>query len=162
MMVKLLGTAMFISCGAMMGASKLREEKETIANLEKIIRGLGILEGEIKLCSRPLPDAFEKMALEAGELFSPLAENCRNMSAAEVWEKWMEEQSLPYAAMEIMKSLGGVLGQYDGERQAVEIMAVRIGLGEIRDGIREKMNSSSKHYPLMGACFAGIAAMMII
>ena len=163
MMLKLVGAAMLVACGAMLGMGRLNEEREKIKLIDKIIRALGMLEGEIKLCSRALPDAFEKIARELDDnLFANLSETCLSMNAGEAWKNWTENLPLPSSATQLLHSLGECLGQSDGEKQAMEIVAVRTRLVEMNEEMRSKIKASAKNYPLIGACFAGMAAMMII
>ena len=162
-MIKLIGATMLVACGAMLGMGKLNEEREKIMLIDKIIRALGMLEGEIKLCSRALPDAFDKIAKELDDdLFSNLGENLLTMNAGEAWKNWAQNLPLPPLALLSLESLGECLGQYDGEKQAMEIVAVRTRLVEMNEEMRSKIKASAKNYPLIGACFAGMAAMMII
>ncbi len=166
MSVKILGAGLLIICGGALGFSRLSAQRRQISLLEDLDSSLAVMEGEIALCSRALPEIFETLARESSrecaELFGELVKSCERMSAGVAWRECLEKMELPPEALRALVSVGAVLGAYDGERQRAEIAHVRERLGAIRDSIKAELAAKGKSYPTLGACFAGIVAMLMI
>ncbi len=163
MILKVMGAALMVACGAVLGTKRLAEAGKKISLLEDLDAALASMEAEISLCLRPLPDIFSRLSLgKGGELFQGLSEMCDSMSAGEAWTKWCGELDIPWEAKRSLGSLGDILGAYDARHQGAEITAVRTALGCIREGLQREKDSKQRHYPMLGACLAGIAAMLII
>jgi len=162
-MFKLIGSALLVACGAYIGAKKLLETRESIRLMDRLENSLAVMEAEISLCSRPLPDVFEQLSRETeGELFVALKESCALFSACEAWKQWCKGLEIPVEAKNALYSLGEVLGQYDASRQSAEILMARKHIGRIKEGLKKEEDAKQRNYPILGACFAGIAAMLII
>lgn len=166
MTVKLLGAALFVLCGGIIGYHPVRTLKQQLRLLECIDSALGIMEGEISLCARPLPDIFDSLSRTAEkkqrDIFSEIKNNCLRLSGGEAWCLVMGELELPEEARRALCALGTVLGNCDGKRQSAEISNVRAKLAFIGQQLRAQLESKAKSYPGIGAGIAGIAAMLIV
>ena len=56
MIIKLLGGFLLVLCGGMLGLGRLKEIKSQLFTIEEMDRCLALMESEIALCERPLPD----------------------------------------------------------------------------------------------------------
>ena len=163
MLLKLVGLLLLVCCGAIWGLKQLRDTVAAIESLDALDGALSAMEAEINLCLRPLPDIFSRLSSgKLGEIFREMAENCDIMSAGEAWGIGIEAIELPREAHKGLERLSGVLGLYDAQRQSREIRSVRDALRGIRSGLLREKETKKHHYPLLGACFAGIVAMIII
>ncbi len=163
MMVKIIGAALLVACGGALGLGRLHAAGGRIALLNMLDRALSMIEAEISLCSRPLPDVFEQLRRETDcELFAALSESCAYLSAGDAWRLWAEGLELPPEGKVVIGSLGEVLGRYDASRQSGEIRAVRERLKGMQENLQREKETKQRHYPVLGACLAGIAAMLMI
>lgn len=166
MTLKMLGAALMIAAGGALGFGGMTALHRRLRLLSALDASLALMEGEIALCRRPLPETFELLAQRGAEetrgLFACLALKCADMPAWEAWEECCALLELPEGAKGALLSLAPVLGAYEGERQSVEIAAVRRSLSASAAELRAEIASKGKSYPALGACLAGIAAMMLI
>ena len=164
-MLKLAGAAILILCGAMAGAAMLRERRRSLVLLEELKSALGLIGGEIELCARPLPDIFRSLSRRGGTVgafFFAVCEGCAQLPAGEVWQRCCGELELREEEKCTLAALGDVLGQYDGQRQAVEIESVRRRIGEFEQRRQNEIREKGKSWPMLGACAAAMAALLII
>ncbi len=166
MILKILGVALLVLCGGAVGFGRLAALRRHIGLLAAIDNSLDMMEAEIALCGRPLPEIFELLALrgarETRGFYSSLAEKCGYMSAAEAWVECSSQLELPDEALRAILSLAAVLGAYDGERQSGSIAALRRALSLTANSLKAELGSRAKNYPALGACLAGIVAMLMI
>lgn len=165
-MIKLLGALLFILCGGILGYGKLSKLKKRLSVLESIDDALAVMDGEIFLCERPLPDIYMLMAERNSDLlrdvFLNMNEDCLILSAGRAWCKGIRDLDLTEEAEKILLGLGSILGVVDGQRQSAEIKNARAALWEMRNRLRNSLQEKGKSYPLLGVCFAGILALVII
>ncbi len=166
MIIKLFGGILLVLCGGLLGFGQLKEIKRQLSVIEEMDECLAMMESEIALCERPLPEVFEKLALKYAKscscAFSEMSEICLKSSAAEAWSKGVERLELCDDAEKALLSLGEILGLTDGRRQSAEIENTRKRLSSVMDKLRRQIAEKGKSYPLLGFCFAGIAALIII
>ena len=166
MIIKLLGGFLLVLCGGMLGLGCLKEIKRQRFAIEEMDRCLALMESEISLCERPLPEIFEKLALictkSCRSVFSEMSQACLEKSAAEAWRRGVAKLELGDEAENALLSLSDVLGFTEGRRQSAEIENTRKRLSPLMEKLRHRIEEKGKCYPLLGACFAGIAALMII
>jgi stage III sporulation protein AB len=127
-MMKLLGAALIVLTGAMIGHLKARRLADRPAQIRRFIRALQQLETEISYGFTPLPEAMQRLAQQTSE---PLTSLFRGMAAKlipglgwtvkESWEQAVIEH-WPYTAMregeqDILLQLGHSLGTTDREDQ---------------------------------------------
>ena len=166
MILKLVGVILFLLCGVMLGFGRVKEIKKQLSLMEDMDACLALMESEIALCERPLPDIFEKLSFNCSKCCSQafwlMSEVCQNSSAAEAWRMGMESLELGEEAKKVLLSLSGILGVTEGRRQSGEIVNTRNVLSSIMEKQRRLLAEKGKSYPLLGFCFAGIAALILI
>ena len=161
-MLKIIGGGLLVFSGAALGLGILRERGRCLALLRTVDRALSFMETEICLCLRPIPDIFRDLdSKEPGGLFQRLSEGGEYLSAGEHWANWAEELPLPPEGRDIISSLSAVLGMCDIERQSTEIKRAREGLHALVVELEAEKKAKMRHYPLLGACMAGIAAILL-
>lgn len=165
-MLKILGAALLVLCGAAVGFGRVRDMRAQLALLRAMDASLALMAGEIELCARPLPEIFGILALrgarETRSFFARLEQKCTVVPAGEAWEQCCAELGLPEGGKRALLSLSAVLGAYDAQRQGGEIALVRSGLKAEEECLLEALRSKGRGCPALGACLAGIAALMII
>jgi len=164
--IKVLSVALLMLGGALLGTKSLARIKAELKLTEAMAAALGLMSGDIGLCARPLPEVFARAA-QCGpealrELFGAMSLRCGLESAAEVWQKCAEGLELGDTAKKALMSLSPVLGAYDAESQCREIERVRGLLYAEVERLRAEIGSRAKNRPALGACLAGIAAMLLI
>ncbi len=166
MSLKVLGALLLMFCGGFVGLSKKKSLRRNALLLEQLESSLAYISAEIALCCRPLPEIFEYLSTSHSKavsgFYSSLVQKCESMSAGEAWDVCCRELELPEDALRALCSVSSVLGVYDGERQSSELEMLRISLGNVRNRLTAEMKSRAAGYPALGACLAGIFAMMII
>ncbi|MBE7016702.1 MAG: hypothetical protein E7420_00890 [Ruminococcaceae bacterium] len=166
MTAKLIGVVLFVICGGIIGYGRLREIKRQLAVIEEMDSSLALMESEIALCERSLPDIFENLTLKCAKhcsgAFSKMRDVCLVSSAGEAWRGGVETLELVGEAENALLALGGVLGATDGKRQSAEIANARITLLAVKEKLSKEMNEKGKSYPLLGFCIAGIVALMLV
>ena len=164
--MRILGAALLVLCGAALGLGRLANMKKTMAFLRAMDKALGLMAGEIELCARPLPELFELVSVRGDEpvrgFFACLWAKCSFMSAGEAWGECCRVLELPEGIKAALLPLGAVLGCYDGPRQCAELALVRRSLTAEAEAVRERLASKGRTWPALGACLAGVAAMLII
>lgn len=165
-MLKILGAALLVLCGGVLGFGGLKKLREELAFLRAMDGALGIMAAEIELCARPLPDLFALLGergVERTRGFFLLAyAKSGDMSAGEAWAECCRQPSLPKSAREALAPLSAVLGAYDAERQCGEIALARRALASEAARFEQKLGSRGQSWPALGACLAGVAAMLMI
>ena len=165
-MLKILGAALLVLCGALGGLSRVRQAKDGLALLEELHAALGLMAGQIELCARPLPDILELLSRESGgqsaAFFAAAAECCALMPAGEAWRRCCGGLALADAEKRARAGLGSVLGCYGAEKQAAEIEALRRRLAEFAEGRRREIAEKQKGLPALGACLAAMAALLVM
>ncbi len=165
-MIKLLGAIILVLCGGVLGFGKRMFLRRRIALLNALDSSLSLMTAEIELCGRPLPEIFALLALrgaeETGPFFASLAEKCGSMSAAQAWDEACRGLELPQEALRALSSASAVLGAYDAQRQSAEIGSLRRSLVSVRENLSAELHERGASYPVLGACLAGIFAMLMI
>ena len=165
-MLKLIGAVMLVACGAFAGMGRLSALRREMAVLRALDTALAIMAGELEFCARPLPELFALISERSGgkvsAFFSELEEKCCRKSFAEAWKDCCRSALLPTAAVGTILPLGDVLGMYDIPRQCAEISLARRNLGLELEKLEERLRTKDRFWPALGACAAGMAAMLII
>jgi len=165
-MLKLIGAALFILCGGVLGFSKLAENRRSLELMRAMDNALGLMAGELELCARPLPELFELLAIRGDArvrgFFACLSLTCSAMGATEAWRRCCSTPEIPERVREILLSLAAVLGSYDAEHQCAEIELVRRQLKAEESRMQTFLSTQGRSWPALGACIAGAAAMLLI
>ncbi len=166
MILKIVGGALLVLCGGIIGYEKLKEIKRQLAIIEAMDDCLALVENEIALCERPLPDIFETLSIKSPktcrDAFSVMSKSCAEVSAGQAWDKGIKTLDLDGNAETVLLSLGEVLGAMNGKRQSAEIEKTRNILRSVRQRHIKQIEEKGKTYPLLGFCFAGIIMLLII
>lgn len=165
-MLKIAAGGLLVICGALLGRGRLTELKSRLALMLAVDDALALMAGEIVLCARPLPEAFESLSVRGPEgtreFFRALSRGCAEKTAAEVWAECCGGLDIGEGARAALMTLGAVLGCYEAQRQGAEIERVRLGIRTEAEGLRQLISSKGKSWPALGACFAGMAAMLLM
>lgn len=164
--MKFAAASMLVVCGALLGRSRLSSLKSRLGLLGAMDSALALMAGEIELCARPLPEIFENLAcrgpVELRGFFFSLSLGCAQKPAGEVWAESCRSLGLGGETFSVLCSLAPVLGGYDGRRQAAEIERVRQYLERETERVGGEIALKGKSWPALGACFAGMAAMLMM
>ena len=165
-MLKIIGAGLFILCGAMLGIGRLCTLRREISVFREFDKALSLMQAELEFCARPLPELFSILS-GRGEgcvsaFFESAAEKCLIMNGSESWRMCCMDESVPAAAAEAMLPLGDVLGAYDVQRQCGEIALARQNLFRESERLERRISEKERFWPLMGACAAGVVAILII
>ena len=165
-MLKLIGGILLLVCGGILGWEKLKEIKNQLAIIEGMDECLALMESEIALCERALPDIFENLAERCPKscknAFSLMSEQSAGLSAGEAWKIGIKTLGLYDEAENALLSLSEILGAMNAKRQSAEIEKTRNILRAAAHTQTKRIEEKGKTYPMLGFCFAGIIMILII
>ena len=157
--LRLLGSALLVAAGAMLGHGKLAEMERRARCLRELCAALGRMEGEIDALQSPLRDVFSRLTdcmffrlVSAGFGAEPLEK---------LWRRAAETLPLSEAERETLGNLGGVLGRCDAQRQAGEIGLVRRRLAESADALEREIAARGRRFAGLGAAFGAMLAAVL-
>ena len=166
MILKFIGGILLVLCGGSIGVKKLNYVKKSLAALEGMDNSLTLMEGEIYLCERPLPEIFEMLQQRSCEpcsaAFEKMNEVCFNCGAETAWINGIKSLALPEDAEKALMALGTVLGSTDGKRQSAEIQNTRNSIAASKERLKREIEEKGRSYPLLGLCFAALAAIILV
>lgn len=171
-MLKLLGAALIVLAGAMIGHIKARRLADRPAQIRRFIRVLQQLETEIAYGFTPLPEALFKLAHQTAEpfatLFADIAANLRSGSGLTVKEAWEQavKERWPYTAMQegeqdILLQLGSSLGTTDREDQLKHLRLTSSQLGSMESEAAEEQRRFEKMWRSLGVLGGALIVVMM-
>lgn len=171
-MLKLLGAALIVLAGAMIGHIKARRLADRPAQIRRFIRVLQQLETEIAYGFTPLPEAMHKLAQQTAEplssLFAGIATKLRSGSGLTVKESWEQAvmERWPYTAMQegeqdILLQLGSSLGTTDREDQLKHLHLASSQLGSMESEAAEEQRRFEKMWRSLGVLGGALIVVMM-
>ena len=153
-MLKILGAALLVLCGGVLGLGGLKRLREELAFLRSMDGALGIMAAEIELCARPLPELFATLSGRCGgegkTLAGMVTEGFSSPERASFGAIWASALTgYPRREREILLRLGDVLG-----RGAVEMQLPVIAL--CRREMELSLREAAKHRREMSRVYIGL------
>lgn len=157
--VKLLGAALLTAAGALLGWERTGALRRRLALLRELSAGLGVMADELTALQTPLPRILER--LRNRPFFALVHAGFGGEPFAELWTRAARAPDLAPADREALASLGAVLGRYDADRQAAEIMLTRRRLDQSATVLEAELAGRAKNFTALGASFGAILAVIL-
>lgn len=157
--VKLLGAALLTAAGALLGWERTGALRRRLALLRELSAGLGVMADELTALQTPLPRILER--LRNRPFFALVHAGFGGEPFAELWTRAARAPDLAPADREALASLGAVLGRYDADRQAAEIMLIRRRLDQSATVLEAELAGRAKNFAALGASFGAILAVIL-
>lgn len=140
------------------------KELKSLSNL------INILQNKIKFTHKPLGEIFEEISnvqenIEISKIFSKTGQRLEKQKIEDAWNETITEQRIflnfKDEDIELMKSLGNVLGKTDIDGQMSEINQFKVLLESSIKNSEEEKAKNSKMYKSLGAII-GLAIVIIL
>lgn len=170
--IKLLGSVFIIISSTMIGIEYSRKYSKRLNNLKYLQNCIQMLETEIVYSSNQLPDALESIYIKGNAKVSFLFNNIKeylienkDKSLFESFkhniEKSKDKLYLDSDDVEILLSLGRILGTSDAVDQQKHFKTAIMNLEVNQRDAKEKKDKNEKMYRSLGVLF-GVAVVIIL
>lgn len=157
-MIKIFGCFMVVLGCAGLGWMKSFQLQRNGAMTTDFIDALAFMLREITEKHRELPYLLEKLGKKensyVGDYFRQLAQDFHVNYEPTFSERWTdsitERLELPQSLVNLLLPLGGVLGQYDAEKQGQAILQVIDDLRGLKESQKEEFLKMRKVYGVVG------------
>ncbi len=170
-MLKVLGFLLFVAGTTLMGLSAVASLRERVTCLRGFLGALELMERELSFNLTAVPELFSRLARSAeppaNKFFACCAKGFSNLgerSVEEIWRSALSESRLPLGEdeSETLRSVGQVLGRYDGEGQQAVIMIARESLGRSLVRAESDRERLSRVYGALGLTGGIFLALIIL
>lgn len=164
-MIKIIGAALLVCGGTMLGAGRCNDLKRRLKLIEGLDRSLALMKSEICEMLSPLPDVFGELAQSGPPavrgFFSEMIVGERD-GLADAWAQAVSRLDLSKSDRERLAALARILGRFDADVQREEIQRLRESLGISAGELRREINSKGRSYAGLGACFGAMLALILL
>ncbi len=169
MYIKAVGVLCVSMCGLLTGNAATMRLKERFERMDGIISSLSRIKAELVMNLTPVPDILLKLS-KADDKLSTLFEkmyseyDAENKAFYEIWQDsfFSYTAELGGETMQILNSVGAVLGKYDMQTQVNAIDYALIRLEKQLEELREEYIKQGSLYKKLGAALGiGISVMLM-
>lgn len=172
-MLKLIGAALVLFAGTMIGFAQAARFAERPRQIRHLIHALQRLETEIGYGQTPLPEALRRVSLAIpaplSALFAAIADDLRSGSGVTVRESWEStfEGGWPSTAMrggerEALMRLGATLGGSGKEDQLKHVRLAMLQLQTEEAAAREDQSKYEKLSRTLGVLGAALVVILMV
>ena len=168
MICKVLGcTCLLLGCTAV-GLLEGGRRRRALHLTEDILLGLEVLERELALNNRPLPDMLRRAA--SGREYTQVKhaficcaqESEKGNDFTEIWKQELQRMSVGSGESELLQGLCGVLGRYDGQGQEKALSRVRDELDRRLVKVRQEVQDKCRVYTVLGGAVGGVLSIVLV
>ena len=166
--MKIIGAGLIILSTAIIGRTYAKGYKERVDYITDFMKRLELFKNEIGFMKGILADAFSKASEFDGKnqlLFKEAAQNLSESEAGTVWEeaceKYLPKFVLKREDIEIIKSLGRLLGISDIDGQISNIESISSGLSVQKESAEAERKKNEPLFRNMGV-LAGIGVAVFL
>lgn len=169
--IKYIILALLFGVSTYIGNLRARNYINRVIDLKEMKKALNIFSTKIKFTYEPIPKIFKEITFKVnqniGQVFLSSCNKMEelNMNAGEAWNKSLDENkyynNFKKEDINVIKSLGNLLGKVDMEGQVSEIKLVDTLLNTQIDVAEEEKNKYTKMYKMMGVTI-GLAIVVIL
>lgn len=168
-MLKLAGAMLLLLGSAGMGVSAVRRLERRVTTLRTLINALEQMERELDFRLLPTQQMICEAARQSGEPASGFLHVCvqglqQEMPLCDSWRQaaLQELPALLPADLDVLLSLGAVLGRYDSEGQRQAIAATRSRLNIFLKDASEERNRRGRVYGTLGITAGAFLVLLFI
>lgn len=170
-MLKLLGAALMVGGGAWAGLNAAGELSRRARALEAWCGALELMENELTFRLPAMPELAQRLSRSARaparEVFLALQKGLERLGEASFEELWREALTacpggLGGEELDILQTLGAVLGRYGGEDQCRSLKSARRALAERGAQVREELRRKGKAYAATGVALGALATILLL
>lgn len=169
--MKVIGILLILSGSFGIGFSAVRRLAGRVAALRAMTAALDILEYELEFCLPSMQEWLGNTARRSSEPASSFLRACIDklriedgMTLSEAWSAAAEKELsvLKSCDIEIIMSVGLVLGRYDAESQRSTISAARVRLSAQMEAAQEERSRCGKVYGTLSAAVGFLLIIVLI
>ena len=154
----------------LLGILYSKKYENRLKELEKINTILNIFEAKVKFTCLSIKEIFEEVCNEnkdnIGKLFGLAKEYMEEETSKVAWEKAIEnkkeEMNLNKEDIEVLKTLGKMLGNTDVEGQVSQIELTKSLINTQIENAKIEKNKNSKLYKTLGASIGLVIVIILI
>jgi len=144
-----------------------RERRQVLRTMEELVSAVEVLEREMALGRRALPDLLEQLASRHSPLVGQLFLQCRNGLAREgsfhaAWERSLEGCGLDEQLRRTLEPLGWQLGRYDAPGQGKSLERLRMELERQLERRRMETAQQQRVIGAVGVTVGGFLSLTLI
>lgn len=168
-MLRLAGAVLLTGGGAALGLCAAARLTGRVRAIGALLEALEDLERELSFRLASMPELLSRAARArppAGEFFRACLAGLEQLGEKSLEEIW--DEALPAAGdlgehpADILRSLGGVLGRYDGERQRESISAACLALRRCLAEAEAERKRLGKVYGALGTVAGALLAILLL
>lgn len=165
--IKFISLISILMLSSYIGIIISNKYKNRVIELKEIKKALNIFETKIKYTYEPVPDIFleisENLKDNISNIFKEASNKMKHITAKEAWVEAIDESknNMNKEDIEVIKSLGKLLGKTDIEGQVSQIEITQNFLGvQIKQALEQKQKNE-KLYSRLGTAI-GLAIVIIL
>ncbi|MBO5340946.1 MAG: stage III sporulation protein AB [Oscillospiraceae bacterium] len=166
-MLRLTGAVLvWVGCVAW-GLRAAAERRSQQRLLEELVSSLEIMERELTLNQRALPELMRQLSARATTQSAQLFQSCADSmetggSFVKAWDSSVAQLPLSREDSALLLSLGQVLGRYEDRGQGEAVSHIRRGLESRLALVRQQTLASARVYTALGTAAGGFLALILI
>lgn len=170
-MLKLLGAALMVGGGAWVGLKAAGELSRRVKALDAWQDALALMENELSFRLSSMPELMERLSHSvrppAKEAFAKLQTDLSRLGEASFEELWREALAthpggLSGEELNVLQTLGTVLGRYGWEDQCRSLESARASLTERAAQAREELRQKGKAYAATGVALGAFVTILLL
>ena len=165
--IKIIVIFLIIVISSILGNIKSKKYKYRVDELKQMQEALNIFKTKIKFTYEPIPEIFKEISkfgeTNISNIFINASKHMNIKSATESWSMALEESetNMKTEDVNILKSLGNLLGKTDKEGQISEIELMQTFIETQISKAEEEKVKNEKLYKTLGT-LAGVAISIIL
>jgi len=163
--LKIIVLILIFGVSSIMGMMIAKQYAKRVEELEDMKNALNILETKIRFSKEPLSVIFKDISKlsKNKEIFEKINENMKTMLAGKAWRQAIENTNTNFKKddLEILMSLGNMLGKTDSEGQVNQIEEIKKLLNIQIENANSEKQKNEKLYKTLGMTI-GLAIVIIL
>ena len=158
-MLRLLGSALLIAAGTLLGWGRLSEMQRRAQCLRELCDGLGRMETELETLQSPLREILSH--LTDLRFFRLVAAGFGGEPFEALWRRAAAAMPLSSEERSALAAPGAVLGRCDAERACAELGLARAELSRRADALEREIAVRGRRFAGLGAALGAIVAAVL-
>ena len=157
--LRLLGSALLIAAGTLLGWGRLTEMQRRAQCLRELCDGLGRMETELETLQSPLREMLNH--LTDLRFFRLVAAGFGGEPFEALWRRAANAMPLSPEERDALAAPGAVIGRCDASRACAELAMARALLAARREKLEQEIASRGKRFAGLGAALGAIVAAVL-
>lgn len=157
--LRLLGSALLIAAGTLLGQSRLTELQRRARCLRELCDGLGRMLAELETLQSPLKELLSH--LTDIRFFRLVSAGLGGEPVESLWRRAAAAMPLSSEERDTLAAPGAVLGRCDAQRACAELALARASLTVRADLLEREIAARGKRFAGLGAALGAIVAAVL-